>query len=104
MSEQRLRFELADGVATLTLDRPKANGIDLEMGKALMHAAIRCHEDAAVRAVLLTGAGSMFCAGGDLKSFATSAPGCPPACSSSPLPARGHLALPAHAEAIDHCR
>jgi 2-(1,2-epoxy-1,2-dihydrophenyl)acetyl-CoA isomerase len=71
MSEQRLRFELADGVATLTLDRPKANGIDLEMGKALMHAAIRCHEDSAIRAVLLTGAGSMFCAGGDLKSFAT---------------------------------
>ena len=71
MSEQRLRFELADGVATLTLDRPKANGIDLEMGKALMHAAIRCHEDAAIRAVLLTGGGSMFCAGGDLKSFAT---------------------------------
>jgi len=70
MSEQRLRFELKDGVATLTLDRPKANGIDLEMGRALMHAAIRCHEDPDVRAVVLTGAGSMFCAGGDLKSFA----------------------------------
>jgi 2-(1,2-epoxy-1,2-dihydrophenyl)acetyl-CoA isomerase len=71
VSEQRLRFELKDGVASLTLDRPKANGIDLEMGRALMHAAIRCHEDPEVRAVLLTGAGSMFCAGGDLKSFAT---------------------------------
>ena len=69
MSEQRVRFELKDGVATLTLDRPKANGIDLEMGRALMHAAIRCHEDKDVRAVVLTGAGSMFCAGGDLKSF-----------------------------------
>jgi len=71
MSEQRLRFDLKDGVATLTLDRPKANGIDLEMGRALMHAAIRCHQDPDVRAVLLTGAGSMFCAGGDLKSFAS---------------------------------
>jgi 2-(1,2-epoxy-1,2-dihydrophenyl)acetyl-CoA isomerase len=70
MSEQRLRFELKDSVATLTLDRPKANGIDLDMGRALMHAAIRCHEDPAIRAVLLTGAGSMFCAGGDLKHFA----------------------------------
>jgi 2-(1,2-epoxy-1,2-dihydrophenyl)acetyl-CoA isomerase len=69
VSEQRVRFELKDGVATLTLDRPKANGIDLEMGRALMHAAIRCHEDKDVRAVVLTGAGSMFCAGGDLKSF-----------------------------------
>jgi 2-(1,2-epoxy-1,2-dihydrophenyl)acetyl-CoA isomerase len=79
MSEQRLRFELSDGVATLTLDRPKANGIDLEMGRALMHAAIRCHEDAAIRAVLLTGAGPMFCAGGDLKSFATLGAGLPAA-------------------------
>lgn len=70
MSDQRLRFELKDAVATLTLDRPKVNGIDLEMGRALMHAAIRCHEDPAIRAVLLTGAGPMFCAGGDLKSFA----------------------------------
>jgi 2-(1,2-epoxy-1,2-dihydrophenyl)acetyl-CoA isomerase len=70
MSEQRLRFELEDSVATLTLDRPKANGIDLEMGRALMHAAIRCHEDPAIRAVVLTGAGPMFCAGGDLKTFA----------------------------------
>ena len=39
MAEQRLRFELKDSVATLTLDRPKANGIDLEMGRALMRAA-----------------------------------------------------------------
>lgn len=79
MSEQRLRFELKDSVATLTLDRPKANGIDLEMGRALMHAAIRCHEDPAIRAVLLTGAGPMFCAGGDLKQFAGLGEGLPAA-------------------------
>jgi 2-(1,2-epoxy-1,2-dihydrophenyl)acetyl-CoA isomerase len=79
VSEQRLRFELEDGVATLILDRPKANGIDLDMGRALMHAAIRCHEDPAVRAVLLTGAGTMFCAGGDLKQFAGLGDGLPAA-------------------------
>lgn len=68
---EALRFELSDGVATLTLDRPDAaNAIDLALGRDLMHAAIRCDEDPAVRAVLLTGTGKMFCAGGDLKAFA----------------------------------
>jgi len=71
MQYENLRFDLADGVATITLNRPDAaNAIDLALGRELMHAAIRCDEDPAVRAVLLTGAGKMFCAGGDLKSFA----------------------------------
>ena len=71
MDYRNIRFALADGVATITLDRPDAaNAIDLALGRELMHAAIRCDEDASVRAVLLTGAGKMFCAGGDLKSFA----------------------------------
>jgi len=71
MTDQNLLFELSDGVATLTLNRPDAaNAIDLDLGRALMHAAIRCDEDPAVRAVVLTGAGRMFCAGGDLRAFA----------------------------------
>lgn len=35
-----------------------------------MQAALRCSEDSTIRAVLITGAGTTFCAGGDLKSFA----------------------------------
>jgi 2-(1,2-epoxy-1,2-dihydrophenyl)acetyl-CoA isomerase len=71
MEYQNLRFELAEGVATITLNRPDAaNAIDLALARELMQVAIRCDEDANVRAVLLTGAGRMFCAGGDLKSFA----------------------------------
>lgn len=71
MDYQNLRYEIADGVATITLNRPDAaNAIDLALGRELMHVAIRCDEDASVRAVVLTGAGRMFCAGGDLKSFA----------------------------------
>jgi 2-(1,2-epoxy-1,2-dihydrophenyl)acetyl-CoA isomerase len=71
MEYRNIRFALADGVATITLDRPDAaNAIDLALGRELMHAAIRCDEDPNVRAVLLTGTGKMFCAGGDLKSFA----------------------------------
>jgi len=71
MDYENLRYELADGVATITLNRPDAaNAIDLALARELMQVAIRCDEDPSVRAVLLTGAGKMFCAGGDLKSFA----------------------------------
>jgi 2-(1,2-epoxy-1,2-dihydrophenyl)acetyl-CoA isomerase len=67
-----LSFGVEGGVARLVLDRPDAaNAIDLALARALMDAAIRCDEDPRVRAVLLTGNGKLFCAGGDLKSFAT---------------------------------
>jgi 2-(1,2-epoxy-1,2-dihydrophenyl)acetyl-CoA isomerase len=69
---ENLLFDLSDHVARITLNRPNAaNGIDLALGRDLMQVAIRCDEDPDVRAVLLTGAGKMFCAGGDLKSFAS---------------------------------
>src|SRR5436853_691037 len=71
MEYRTLGYELQDHVARITLNRPDAgNTLDGPMGRELMHAAIRASEDRAVRAVLLTGAGRMFSAGGDLKSFA----------------------------------
>ncbi|KRW93824.1 2-(1,2-epoxy-1,2-dihydrophenyl)acetyl-CoA isomerase PaaG [Paracoccus sp. MKU1] len=58
---------LADGVLTLTLNRPdKLNSFNEEMHLALRAGIQRAHDDAAVRAVLLTGAGRGFCAGQDL--------------------------------------
>lgn len=67
---EALRFEVDGGVARLTLARPEAAGaIDLRLARELLHAAIRCDEDPAVRAVLLTGSGRFFCAGGDVSSF-----------------------------------
>ena len=58
---------LADGVLTVTLNRPdKLNSFNDEMHLALRAAIQRAHDDAAVRAVLLTGAGRGFCAGQDL--------------------------------------
>ncbi len=69
MTETALRFELADHVARLTLDRPEANALDLDLARALMQAAIRCDHDPDVRAVLLTGTGRFFCAGGDLRAM-----------------------------------
>lgn len=56
----------ADGLFTITLDRPdKANALTAEMIEALI-AAIRTALDAGARAVVLTGAGKVFSAGADL--------------------------------------
>lgn len=65
-----LLFEVRDRVAHLTFNRPQsANSLNLEMARDLMHAAIRCDEDPEIHAVLLSGAGGTFSAGGDPKSF-----------------------------------
>ena len=59
------------GVATLTMNRPEArNALTGEMQAALVEAISRLAADPAVRAVVLTGAGGAFCAGGDVKGFA----------------------------------
>lgn len=66
-----LLFTRENGIARLTLNRPKAgNSIDVGLARALMEAAIECDEDDRIRCVLLTGAGRLFCAGGDVGGFA----------------------------------
>ncbi len=60
-----------DGVAHLRLNRPEsANGLDIELLKAFHGVAMQIHGDPRVRAVLLTGEGKNFCAGGDVHAFA----------------------------------
>jgi len=62
--------EIADGVGTITLNRPDAaNALDHRTSMELVDALIRCEENREVRAVILTGSGRFFCAGADLKSF-----------------------------------
>jgi 2-(1,2-epoxy-1,2-dihydrophenyl)acetyl-CoA isomerase len=64
-------LEISNGVAHLTLNRPRAaNSMDLEMAEAIASAALQCERDLAVRAVLIRGDGDCFSAGGDLKAFA----------------------------------
>lgn len=71
MNEEPLRVSIDGPVATLTLNRPAVgNAIDLPLAQALMRAAIRCDQDDSIRCVVLTGAGRLFCAGGDLSAFA----------------------------------
>jgi enoyl-CoA hydratase len=68
--------ERADGVVTLTLNRPeRRNAIDPELRDALAAALDAAATDAEVRGVVLTGAGGSFCAGADLKSMTRSHPG-----------------------------
>ena len=63
-----LRYEVADAIATITLDRPEAlNALTVPMKTELLAALRAIARDQAVRAVVLTGAGRAFCAGQDLK-------------------------------------
>ena len=83
-----LLFDLDEGVATLTLNRPEQlNTFSGRMGVELSDAYKRCDEDDAVRVVVLTGAGSAFCAGADMtagsETFASREDD--PGFSSSPL-------------------
>ena len=67
---EALGFETADGVARITLSRPDAaNAMSPGMCRELFDAAVACDERDDIRAVLLTGAGKMFSAGGDLRFF-----------------------------------
>lgn len=64
-------LEIDGALARITLNRPDAaNALTLPMCQELLRVAIRCDEDPTVRAILMTGAGKLFCAGGDLASFA----------------------------------
>ena len=76
MSDDRdVRYEVADGIATLTLDRPeRLNTISHAMLDMLAALLTRANDDPAVRVVILTGAGRAFCAGLDLNA-ATSGDG-----------------------------
>jgi 2-(1,2-epoxy-1,2-dihydrophenyl)acetyl-CoA isomerase len=65
-------LSVADGVATITLNRPDAmNSLDVATKQALLDAVRRASDDQAVRCVVLTGSGRAFCVGQDLKEHIT---------------------------------
>ncbi|CAH0990399.1 1,2-epoxyphenylacetyl-CoA isomerase [Sinobacterium norvegicum] len=72
MSEfNTISLNIDNQIATLTLNRPNAaNSMNVELSREVMLASIEIDENPDIRAVIITGAGKMFCAGGDLSAFA----------------------------------
>jgi enoyl-CoA hydratase/carnithine racemase len=65
-----LLCEITDRVAVITLNRPQArNSLSDHLTPALRRMIKQCGEDAGVGAILITGAGNAFCAGGDIKGM-----------------------------------
>ncbi len=66
----QLLADVQEGVATLTLNRPeKRNALSDELTPALRQALLDAEADPAVRVVVITGAGTAFCAGGDVSGM-----------------------------------
>lgn len=69
---EHIKVWIADGIAVVTLNRPKQrNAMTLAMWRAMPSLMASLERDPAVRVVVLTGAGDDFCAGADITEFAT---------------------------------
>lgn len=68
----------SDGIARIRLNRPEAsNGMDVPFLQALHAAILRVHAEPSARVAILSGEGRNFCAGGDVKTFASKGEGLP---------------------------
>jgi enoyl-CoA hydratase/carnithine racemase len=65
-----VRVEVAEGVATIRLDRPKMNALNAQVQDEIAEAAARVSDDPDVRAVILYGGERVFAAGADIKEMA----------------------------------
>ena len=67
MTTSHIQTELADGILTITLNRPeRLNAYTGQMGQEIGEALDRADVDDAVRVIIVTGAGRGFCAGADI--------------------------------------
>ena len=71
MSYEQIKYEIEDGILTLTLNRPaNLNAFTTTMLKELLDAFDRADKDDMVKVIIITGAGRGFCAGADLSAGA----------------------------------
>ncbi|RKE39130.1 enoyl-CoA hydratase/isomerase-like protein [Paraburkholderia sp. BL23I1N1] len=78
---RRVHYVCVDGVATITLDSPPVNALSLAVRSEMLRAFEWEKADEHARAVILTGDGKGFCAGGDIGEFGTPAAAAPPGLS-----------------------
>lgn len=80
MRQEPIIYEVVDGVAWLTINRPEArNALNAAVRQGLFEALHRFNDDDSARVLVLTGAGEeAFCAGGDLKEMSETALKVPP--------------------------
>src|SRR6218665_4027285 len=70
LMNETLQIDRIGATAVLTMHRPEPrNALDLAMPKAFAAAIAGIRDDAGIRAVVLTGAGGHFCAGGDVRAM-----------------------------------
>jgi len=70
MSFESLKYEVRDGLAIVTLNRPeKRNALDLSMRTELAEVVLTARSDSSLYAMIITGAGGAFCAGGDIQAM-----------------------------------
>ncbi len=70
MNYELIKFEIADAVATITFNRPeKRNAMSDDMRTEFIDALERVAADKAIKALVLTGEGKAFCAGGDISGM-----------------------------------
>jgi enoyl-CoA hydratase len=72
MTYKFLKCEIKDGIAIITMNRPdKRNALSTELRNEIVRCLLELEGDDSVKVVILTGSGASFCAGFDLKEFAS---------------------------------
>lgn len=64
-------YQVTDGVAVITLDNPPVNGFGQSTRAGVVDGIAKANADSAVQAIVITGAGKVFCGGADIREFGT---------------------------------